>query len=91
MANPDMKNIPADTITLIASAVTGGIIHKIKTSVNYKQTFRVAKEPAEPAPTDKTEFVPMFIDKPYVEEISSQEPIDIYVLTDVVGKLRLDL
>ena len=87
MANPVEFNIPKETITKVATDVVTGILHKRFETV-YKQSYRLT---GESAPTDPSEFVVLFDEKTQ-EEISSSDPIDVYVYCPVsTGKIRADL
>ncbi len=55
----------------------------------YFQTYRLA---GEAAPTDKEDAVQSLFDTRESEQISSNDPIDVYIYCqNVEGKVRVDL
>ena len=91
MPNPNFPvNCPKDQYTKIATNVTSGNVHKMKTDADYLQTYRLT---AEAAPTLKNEAVRMFVDNPEEEMIrNSPAAIDIYVwCCNEDGILRVDV
>ena len=87
MANPDIQTLPADTWTKVASAVTGGQIHKItSTPIAYFTFYKVA---GDPAPVGRNIGEQRLED---TDDISSMSAIDVYVYPlGGIGKIRVDL
>lgn len=101
MADPNIITItPEWAWQKIATAVTTGMIHRIITTVYYYQTYRLTGEAAPTAPTQGTipEEAARLFDQSNSEEISSSNPIDVYIMcanqdddaTDE-GKIRVDI
>ncbi len=101
MADPNVITItPEWAWQKVATAVVTGMIHRLVTTVYYYQTFRLTGEAAPAVPTLGTipeEAVRLF-DQSNSEEISSSNPIDVYIMcanqdddaTDE-GKIRVDV
>ncbi len=100
MADPAVVNLNEWVWTKIATAVTGGNLNRLSSTVSYYQTYRLTGTAAPTAPTVGTlpeEAVKIF-EKSNQEPIESTESIDVYILckkTDeiigVYGKLRVDI
>lgn len=86
MADPVIVNCPDKTWTKVASSVTTGVIWLKDSTPQYRQTYRVA---GNPAPTDLADG------KRFQGEgmlISSGSAIDVYIYpTGGEGKVRVDL
>jgi hypothetical protein len=87
MANPEIIDCPADQWTLVATAVTSGLVHIFQgEGLKWLQTFR---DTGETAPTDTSDSVQF--NEP-TELISSNAAIDVYVWPNGdAGKVRVDL
>jgi hypothetical protein len=92
MADPNFPvNIPANTWTKVASNVTSGFLFKKRAGIRYLQTYRVISL-GNPDPTLVDEGVAMFQGSSITEQISSSEPIDVWVYCDGAdGVLRVDV
>ena len=90
MANPAFINLTKDIFTLVATAVTTGQVHRINTQPRaYLSTYKLTGE-AAPA-NDATLGVPAFVPSD-IEEISSSEQIDVYLMpVGVAGRVRVDV
>lgn len=88
-ADPAIIACPADTWVKVADAVTTGVIHRRSVRPNiYKQTIRVA---GNPAPTDDSDAVEAF-DETGELAISSDTAIDVYIkAVRYAGEVRADL
>lgn len=87
--DPAIVTCTLDTWVKVADAVTSGIIHKVSNAPTiYKQTYRVA---ANPAPTDDTDAVAAFVDGAPLA-ISADATIDVYIKAKgSAGSVRVDL
>ena len=73
MANPVVVPCTQDAWTKVATGVTTGVVHILKTDPDkYLQTYRVS---ADPAPVDNSDAVPF--DTPL--QISAAALIDVYI------------
>ena len=101
MADPNVVDISTEWVwQKVATAVVSGIIHRITTTVYYYQTYRLTGEAAPSAPTQGTipeEAVRLFTQSKS-EEISSSDPIDVYIMVanqdddaNDTGKIRVDV
>lgn len=101
MADPNVVEIiPEWEWVKIATAVVSGMVHRIITTVWYYQTYRLTGEAAPAAVVQGTipeEAVRIFTQSP-IEEISSSNPIDVYIMcanqdddADDPGKIRVDV
>lgn len=90
MANPVFVDCPANTWTLVATAVFSGQLWRARTSVNYLHTYR---ETGDPAPTESSEGMKIFQDgEPDFEPISSSNSIDVYIYAiGSDGRVRIDV
>lgn len=89
MPAPVFVNCPADVWTKVTTAVTTGQLWKAQSTATYLQTYRLT---GETAPTDSSEGVKLFSDNQNSEEISSSDPIDVYVFAiGSAGRVRVDL
>lgn len=89
MANPVFVDCPADEWTKVATDVTTGQIWKANTTPAYLQTYKLT---GEAAPSDRGEGMKLFSDDNNSEEISSSEPIDVYVFpVGAIGRVRVDI
>ena len=90
MANPVFIDLTKDTWTKVATAVTSGIVHKIKSQpYNYLQTYRLT---GEAAPTDKADGVRVFENDIDFVEIAATVPIDVYLYpVNADGRIRVDV
>lgn len=86
MADPVVVSCTKDVWTKVATNVTTGVVHILKTDPDaYYQTYRVT---TNPAPTDLTDAVPF--DTPL--QISAGAGIDVYIQPkNVDGSVRVDL
>lgn len=85
MANPVVVACPEGAWTKVASGVTSGLIHVLKTDATYVQTYRVASDPAPTDLTDAVEFQGSL-------EIAAAAAIDVYVWCKTnAGSVRVDL
>jgi hypothetical protein len=87
---PTFVNIPADTWTLVANAVTDGVVHiKIPNSRHgYMHYYKVDGE-AAPTATDDTLGIPFDGESAI---ISSDAAIDVYIFCRYqAGRVRVDL
>jgi len=90
MANPVLVDITKNTVTKVATNVTAGVIHRMITSAQYLQTYRLTGQAAPNEATMLSEGVLMF-EKENKDEISSTAAIDVYVYCkNTDGKIRLD-
>jgi hypothetical protein len=100
MANPVIVSLNEWEWVKVATSVTTGTISKIKTKVDYYQTYRETGDTAPTALTRKElpeEAIEMF-KKSDQEPIADESLIDVYVMcknddgvyTDT-GKIRVDL
>jgi hypothetical protein len=90
MANPVMKDIPANVWTKVATAVVTGAILPVKSGVHYVYTYRDTGL-AQPVDDDYTEAKEFDYEG---EAISSSVPIDVYMSVargSAAGKVRVDL
>lgn len=100
MANPEIKTLNEWEWTKVATNVTTGSMHRIRSTVYYYQTYRLT---GEAAPSDPTvgempdEAVRIFEESNQIS-ISSTDPIDVYILcansdddNSDAGKVRVDL
>ena len=88
MADPVLINLPADTWTVVATNVTSGQVHTVKSSKPnvYLQTYR---ETGNPVPIERDEGVPIIGD---VAEISAVSGIDVYIYpVNEAGRVRVDV
>ncbi len=87
--NPAIVTCTLDVWVKVADAVMVGLIHKISNAPTlYKQTYRVA---SDPAPTDDTDAVVAFADGGPLE-ISADANIDVYIKAKgSEGSVRRDL
>jgi len=101
MAIPVIVNIdPEWAWEIVATSVKSGMIHRIKSTVSYYQTYRLTGQAAPTAPTVgtiPTEAIEIFIQSNSMP-ISSQELIDVYIMcknkdADVLdtGQVRVDV
>ncbi len=89
MSNPVFVDCPADAWTKVATAVTTGQLWKANTAPGYLQTYKLT---GETAPSDRGEGMKLFSDDKNSEEISSSDPIDVYVFAvGAVGRVRVDV
>jgi hypothetical protein len=86
---PTFVNIPADTWTLVANAVTDGVVHIKTPHVNgYLHYYKVDGEGA-PSASDDTLGIP-FEGRSAV--ISADAAIDVYIFSrNRAGRVRVDL
>lgn len=86
MADPVITAIPVDTWVKVATGVTTGMVHILKTDPDrYVWTYR---DTLGAAPTDDSESVPF---NPALQ-ISASAAIDVYVKTKgEAGSVRVDL
>jgi hypothetical protein len=86
---PTFVSIPANTWTLVANAVTDGVVHiKERHSHGYLHYYKVDSE-APPAAADDTLGIPF--DR-YSAVISSDAAIDVYIFSRYeAGEVRVDL
>lgn len=91
MSDPVFISLPANTWTIVAASVTSGKIWRANTGPSqYLHTYRDA---GNPAPTDRSEGMPIFTDnEPDYEQIKSNVSIDVYVYpVNDAGRVRVDL
>jgi len=100
MANPVIISLDEWTWVKVATAVTTGNIDRIKTGVDYYQTYRETGEAAPTAITNNRrpeEAIEMFKKVDDNELIDSPTAIDVYVMcknnsaTTGEGKIRVNL
>lgn len=85
MADPSVVACPKDVWTKVATGVTAGVIHILKTDTEYSQTYRAT---TNPAPTDLADAVPL--NTPF--QISAAAAIDVYIQPKGIdGSVRVDL
>jgi hypothetical protein len=86
---PAFVNIPAKTWTLVANAVTDGVVHIKDRHVNgYLHYYKVDGE-AAPTPGDDSLGIPF---EGHSAVISSDAAIDVYVFSRFrAGRVRVDL
>ena len=91
MATPTFKNLPKDEWTKVATNVTAGMLHKVKTGPNvYRQTYIQPTGAAAPA-NDASLGVPIF-DEGNSEPIKSGTGVDVYIRPKgVAGRIRVDV
>ena len=89
MANPVPVDIPENTWTKVATAVTAGKIKRLGVLPNlYIETYR---DTGDPAPTDQNEGAVMFYNG-NTEEITATAAIDVYIMAlGANGKVRVDI
>lgn len=88
MANPEIKSIPKNTITKVATNVLTGQLKRLIPRASYLCTYR---KTGEAAPTVETEFAKIF-ENSSSETISSYESIDIYIVCkSKAGSVRVDI
>lgn len=88
MANPATIATPADQWTKVATAVTGGQLHKVISSPMYLQTYRLT---GQGAPQGRAEGVAVFEFTDHAA-ISFAAASDVYIWCDGgAGAVRADL
>ena len=92
MANPLVIDIIENTVTKIATSVTGGFIRNKNRFTPILFTTRLTGQDAPSLDTMLAEGTLMFASDGVNEEISNSAAIDIYVLSQKIdAKLRVDL
>lgn len=88
MANPFPTPILKGSWVKVATNVTSGFIHRLIAGPAYLQTYRLT---GESPPLSTEEGIPLFISQGTVE-ISSRDPIDIYIWCEGKdGSVRVDI
>jgi len=94
MDNPAIIVVPEKIWTKVAEDVVTGVIHRLVSTVNYYQTYRLT---GQAAPTELSERVRIF-EQSNEAAISATEAIDVYLYcenndadSDDNGKVRIDL
>jgi hypothetical protein len=93
MPDPAFVPVAAASVVLVASNVTTGQIHKVKSGSNGSEWFQTYRLTGGAAPTGFTDFgVKAFVKDP-TEIISANAAIDIYLwLTGTeAGSVRVDV
>ena len=87
--NPEVVPCPEGVWTLVAAGTASASMHKLSNAPGvYKQTYRIANDPA---PTDDTDAIKIFIGGEITHSFSHSPGVDIYIKAiGADGSVRLD-
>lgn len=100
MADPVVLEIPEWEWTLVASAVTSGVLNRLSSTVRYYQTYRATggTAPSNPTVGSLPEEATQIFEQSNQAVISNSVAIDVYILcansdndSNESGKVRVDL